>query len=245
MRFPIFHPGQDPSTMDFPKGAMFLIDKPLKWTSFDVVNKLRYRLRHYLQVKKFKVGHCGTLDPLATGLLILCCGKATKGIEELTGFNKVYTGTITLGGTTPSYDLETEVDQTFETAHINPELIEKTSTQFIGDIQQLPPIFSAIKVDGERLYKKARKGEYVEIQPRTIHISDFKISAIEMPKLSFEVACSKGTYIRSLAFDFGKALDSGGHLSSLVRTKIGDYSLENAWNLEELIEVLENASSEI
>jgi tRNA pseudouridine55 synthase len=209
-------------------GKILLIDKPLKWSSFQAVNKLKYILkRKYDLPKKFKIGHAGTLDPLATGLLIICTGKFTKSITEIQAQAKEYTGTIVLGATTPSYDLETEIDATFSTEHITDTLISETTKQFIGEIDQKPPVFSAIKKDGKRLYEHARAGEEVEIQSRKTTIHEFEITRIQLPEVDFRVTCSKGTYIRSLAFDFGLALQSGGHLSALRRTKIGDYSVEN------------------
>ena len=211
------------------EGKVLLIDKPLKWSSFQAVNKLKYILkRKYDLPKKFKIGHAGTLDPLATGLLIICTGKFTKRITEIQAQAKEYTGTIVLGATTPSYDLETEVDATFPTEHISEALIMETTKQFIGEIDQKPPVFSAIKKDGKRLYEHARAGEEVEIQSRKTTIHEFEITRIQLPEVDFRVTCSKGTYIRSLAFDFGLALQSGGHLSALRRTKIGDYSVENS-----------------
>jgi tRNA pseudouridine55 synthase len=209
-------------------GKILLIDKPLNWSSFQAVNKLKYILkRKYDLPKKFKIGHAGTLDPLATGLLIICTGKFTKSITEIQAQAKEYTGTIVLGATTPSYDLETEIDATFPTEHITDTLILETTKQFIGEIDQKPPVFSAIKKDGKRLYEHARAGEEVEIQSRKTTIHEFEITRIQLPEVDFRVTCSKGTYIRSLAFDFGLALQSGGHLSALRRTKIGDYSVEN------------------
>ena len=213
----------------FQEGQILLIDKPLTWSSFQAVNKIKYALIKNLNLpKKFKIGHAGTLDPLASGLLIICTGKFTKKISELQGQIKEYTGTITLGATTPSYDLETEINETFPTEHITDELILETTKQFIGIIDQFPPIFSAIKKDGKRLYEHARAGEEVEIQSRKVEIMEFEITRINLPEVDFRVVCSKGTYIRSLAFDFGKALNSGGHLTSLRRTKIGDFSVDNA-----------------
>src|SRR5690606_16508246 len=212
----------------FQEGQILLIDKPLTWSSFQAVNKIKYALIKNLNLpKKFKIGHAGTLDPLASGLLIICTGKFTKKISELQGQIKEYTGTITLGATTPSYDLETEINETFPTDHITDELILETTKQFIGIIDQFPPIFSAIKKDGKRLYEHARAGEEVEIQSRKVEIMEFEITRINLPEVDFRVVCSKGTYIRSLAFDFGKALNSGGHLTSLRRTKIGDFSVDN------------------
>jgi tRNA pseudouridine55 synthase len=214
---------------DFQNGQIILIDKPLIWSSFQAVNKLKYILkRKYNLPKKFKIGHAGTLDPLATGLLIICTGKFTKKITEIQAQTKEYTGTITVGATTPSYDLETEVDANFPINHIDEELIQQTAKKFIGEIDQKPPVFSAIKKDGKRLYEHARAGEEVEIQSRKTTIYEFEITRITLPEIDFRVQCSKGTYIRSLAFDFGVALKSGAHLTALRRTKIGDYSVENA-----------------
>lgn len=223
---------------EFLEGKVLLIDKPLNWTSFQAVNKIRWHIKKRFNLKKIKVGHAGTLDPLATGLLIICCGKETKNIHTYQGQVKEYTGTITLGATTPSYDLETEVDKTYATDHITEEVLHKTTQQFIGDIQQKPPIFSAIKKDGKRLYELARKGETTEIQSRTVSISKFDITNINQQKIDFRVVCSKGTYIRSLAHDFGKALNSGAHLSTLRRTKIGDFSVNNAFSVDDFIEGL-------
>ncbi|MCB0614094.1 MAG: tRNA pseudouridine(55) synthase TruB [Phaeodactylibacter sp.] len=218
---------------------MLLVDKPQGWTSFDVVNKVRYKLKHRLKVKKIKVGHAGTLDPMATGLLIICTGKFTKKLAEFQGLPKEYTGTMYLGATTPSYDAESEVEETFPIRHITPELLEQARRQFLGDIEQVPPMFSAIKVDGQPLYKKARKGIMMEIEPRPVTINEFTLTRIELPELDFLVRCSKGTYIRSLAFDFGKAVNSGAYLTALRRTRIGEFRIEDAWNLEELVEYLE------
>jgi tRNA pseudouridine55 synthase len=213
---------------DFLTGQLLLIDKPLHWTSFQAVNSLKWGIRKKFDLKKIKIGHAGTLDPLATGLLIICTGKFTKRIPELQGQTKEYTGTIALGATTPSYDLETEIDKTYATEHITDELIHTTTKKFIGVIEQVPPIFSALKKDGKRLYEFAREGKTVEIKSRQIHIFEFEITKIQLPNLHFRVSCSKGTYIRSLAHDFGKALNSGGYLSSLRRTKIGDYNVNKA-----------------
>ncbi|WP_299435118.1 tRNA pseudouridine(55) synthase TruB [uncultured Aquimarina sp.] len=213
---------------DYKDGQVLLIDKPLQWTSFQVVNKLRWLIRKNFGIKKIKVGHAGTLDPLASGLLIICTGKFTKRIQEFMGQTKEYTGTITLGATTPSYDLETEVDQTFAIDHISEDIIKATTKQFIGEIDQYPPVFSALKKDGKRLYEYAREGEKVEIAARKITINEFEITRVQLPEVDFRVVCGKGTYIRSLAHDFGKALQSGGHLSVLRRTKIGEFSVANA-----------------
>lgn len=223
---------------DFKNGQVLLIDKPLEWTSFQAVNKLRWHIKQRFKIKKIKVGHAGTLDPLATGLLIICTGKQTKEIQTYQGQEKEYTGTFTVGATTPSYDLETEIDENFPTEHITDELLNATTKQFLGEIQQKPPIFSAIKKDGKRLYELARKGETTEIQARTVTITEFEITNINLPKVDFRVVCSKGTYIRSLAYDFGKALNSGAHLSALRRTKIGDFSVDNATSIEDFIESL-------
>ena len=223
-----------PETVDdFLSGQILLINKPLGWTSFDVVRKIKNLIRIKYNLKKIKVGHAGTLDPLASGLLIVCTGKFTKRISELQGQAKIYTGDITLGGTTPSYDLETEVDKNFETSHITDELIKETTHQLTGEIYQKPPIFSALKRGGERLYEKARRGESIEIEARKVSINSFDITAIEIPKVSFEIKCSKGTYIRSIAHDFGTAIKSGGHLSKLCRTAIGNYQLANALDVDE------------
>jgi len=220
---------------DYQNGQILLVDKPLTWTSFQVVNKLRWEIKQKFNIKKIKVGHAGTLDPLATGLLILCTGKQTKNIDSYQAQTKEYTGTFTIGATTPSYDLETEINENFPTEHITEELIHNTTEQFIGEIQQKPPIFSAIKKDGKRLYELARKGETTEIKTRIVTILAFEITNIDLPKVDFKVVCSKGTYIRSLAFDFGKALHSGAHLSALRRTKIGDFSVDDALSVEEFI----------
>ena len=223
---------------DYQNGQVLLIDKPLEWTSFQVVNKLRWHIKQHFKIKKIKVGHAGTLDPLATGLLIICTGKQTKQINIYQGQVKEYTGTFTIGTTTPSYDLETEINQTFPTNHITKDLLYKTTEKFIGEIQQKPPIFSAIKKDGKRLYELARKGETTEIKARTVTISEFEITKINLPKVAFRVVCSKGTYIRSLAYDFGLALNSGAHLSALRRTKIGDFYVEKAISIENFIQKL-------
>lgn len=213
---------------DFLSGQIILIDKPLEWTSFQAVNALKWAIRKKFNLKKLKIGHAGTLDPLATGLLVICTGKFTKKIPELQGQIKEYTGTFTLGASTPSYDLETEVDQTFPTEHLTETSIRNVPNQFLGEIEQVPPVFSALKKDGKRLYELARKGEEVEVQARKIEILEFEITRIDLPEVDFRVVCSKGTYIRSLAHDFGKALDSGAYLSALRRTKIGDYNVNNA-----------------
>ncbi|MBI1223665.1 MAG: tRNA pseudouridine(55) synthase TruB [Bacteroidetes bacterium] len=224
-------------------GTSLLVNKPQGWTSFDVVNKIRSSLKHSLGLKNIKVGHAGTLDPMATGLLIICTGKSTKKLAEYQGLPKEYIGTITLGATTPSYDSETEPDAQFSTEHISEEQLESARESFLGDIEQLPPMFSAIKVDGQPLYKKARQGIMVEVAPRPVTIYEFEYTKIEMPNIEFRVKCSKGTYIRSLAFDLGKKLNSGGYLSSLCRTKIGNFKLEEAWDLEALVEHIGNLAT--
>ncbi|MCL6267540.1 tRNA pseudouridine(55) synthase TruB [Flagellimonas myxillae] len=213
---------------DFLNGQILLIDKPLEWSSFQAVNALKWAIRKKFDLKKIKIGHAGTLDPLATGLLIICTGKFTKKIPELQGQVKEYTGTFTLGATTPSYDLETEIDENYPTEHLSEELIQETRSQFKGSIEQVPPVFSALKKDGKRLYEFAREGKQVEIKSRKVEIHTFEITQINLPIVHFRVVCSKGTYIRSLAHDFGKALKSGAHLSSLRRTKIGDFNVNNA-----------------
>jgi len=228
---------------DYKSGQVLLIDKPLEWTSFQVVNKLRWKIRQTFNIKKIKVGHAGTLDPLATGLLIICTGKMTKQISTFQGQIKEYTGTIVLGSTTPSYDLETEINATFSTDHITKELVTETTKQFVGEIDQFPPIFSAIKKEGKRLYEFARAGEEVEIKSRKITIKTFEVTRFENNEVDFKVICSKGTYIRSLAYDFGKALNSGAHLSALRRTKIGDFHVDNAFTIDSFIEQLDTQQS--
>lgn len=227
------------TTEDFLNGQILLIDKPLHFTSFQAVNKLKYILINKAGLpKKFKIGHAGTLDPLASGLLLVCTGKFTKRISELQGQAKEYTGTFFIGATTPSYDLETEIDQTFETSHIDEALIHETVKQFLGEIDQVPPVFSAIKKDGIRLYEHARAGETVEIASRKTTIHEFEITRIALPEIDFRVVCSKGTYIRSLAYDFGKAMKSGSHLIVLRRTKIGEYTVDDAINVNDFEEGL-------
>lgn len=217
------------TTEDYLNGQILLIDKPLKWSSFQAVNKLKYLLINKVGLpKKFKIGHAGTLDPLATGLLLICTGKFTKRITELQGQAKEYTGTFYIGATTPSYDLETEIDETYSTSHIDEALIHETVKQFLGEIDQKPPIFSAIKKDGVRLYEHARAGETIEIESRKTTIHEFEITRIALPEIDFRIVCSKGTYIRSIAYDFGKAMHSGSHLTVLRRTKIGDYDVKDA-----------------
>ena len=220
------------TTEDYLNGQIILIDKPLHWTSFQAVNKMKYALINKVGLpKKFKIGHAGTLDPLASGLLLVCTGKFTKRITELQGQAKEYTGTFYIGATTPSYDLETEIDETFDISHINESLIHETVKQFLGEIDQKPPIFSAIKKEGVRLYDHARAGESVEIATRKTTIHEFEITRISLPEIDFRVVCSKGTYIRSLAYDFGKEMQTGSHLTALRRTKIGNYDVNNAMDV--------------
>ncbi len=221
---------------DFKNGQVLLINKPLNWTSFQVVNKIRWLIKNKFGIKKIKVGHAGTLDPLATGLLIICTGKMTKKISSFQNQTKKYTGTFLLGSTTPSFDLETKPDNTFPVDHINKDLIINATKSFIGKIKQKPPIYSAIKKDGKRLYESARIGENIEISDRDIEILNFNISKINMPHIDFEVECSKGTYIRALANDFGKKLNSGATLYKLNRTKIGEYTVNKSISIEEFTE---------
>jgi len=216
---------------NFTEGELLLVNKPYHWTSFDVVGKIRNSFKPL----KLKVGHAGTLDPLATGLLVICTGKMTKKIDDFQAQEKEYTGTMVLGATTPSYDLETEVDQTFDISHLTADSITDACKLFQGDIEQFPPAHSAVKVNGERLYEKARRGEEVELKTRKVTITEFEITRIELPEVDFRVVCSKGTYIRSLVFDFGKALNSGAYLSKLRRTRSGDFKVENAFEVMELV----------
>lgn len=222
---------------DFAAGEVLLIDKPLEWTSFDAVNRIRSMIKRHLNLK-LKVGHAGTLDPLATGLLIICTGKFTKRIEEFQAQEKEYTGVFFVGASTPSYDLEHGIDQRFPFAHITDEMIHAAARALTGDIDQVPPMFSAIKVDGKRAYELARKGEGSEIPPRRVNIREFEITGIvrkeEGIETGFRISCSKGTYIRSLARDFGKSLGSGAHLTALRRTRIGDFRIENAMTIDQL-----------
>lgn len=222
------------SIQDFADGQLLLINKPLEWTSFDVVGKLRNAFKPL----KLKVGHAGTLDPLATGLLIICTGKMTKQIDTFQAEEKEYTGTMVLGSTTPTYDLESEPEKKFETSHLTDEQIKATCAQFTGNIQQYPPAHSAIKIDGERLYEKARRGEDVELKLRNVTISEFEITRIELPEVDFRVVCSKGTYIRSLVNDFGAALNNGAYMSALRRTRSGNYRIEDAHEILELVSTI-------
>ena len=222
-------------SINIKEGELILIDKELNWTSFDVVNKIRYAIKKKFDIKKIKVGHAGTLDPLATGLLIICCGKMTKMINNFSAMNKTYSGKITIGSTTPSYDLETKPNVHYPVDHINEKLILKTAKKFVGKIFQTPPMFSAIKKDGVRLYNLARQGKEIKIDKREVSIDSFEITSFNLPEISFNVTCSKGTYIRSLAHDFGKELNSGAHLSELRRIKIGDYSVKDSVKVMDFI----------
>lgn len=226
--------------IDEKKGLTLLIDKPLTWTSFDVVSKLRYTLCKTLKKKKIKVGHAGTLDPLASGLLIICAGKATKGIDLIQNQTKEYTGTIVLGATTPSYDLETEPDARFDTSGIDHEACKNIAQELTGTYDQMPPDFSAKKIKGEKAYDIARKGEKPALKSKKVTIYEFELTRMQLPEIDFRVKCSKGTYIRSLAFDFGKKLNSGAYLGALRRTAIGDYSVNDAYTVEEAVVAIEN-----
>lgn len=225
--------------MDFQNGETLLVDKPLSWTSFNVVSKLRWHIKQKIGVKKIRVGHAGTLDPLASGLLVICTGKHTKKITSFINDHKTYTGTILLGKTTPSFDLETDFNQEFPFSHINSEMIETVRQKFLGKIEQTPPIFSAKQIDGKRAYDLARSGETPEMKAVLIEINNIVLSTIRFPEIDFEITCSKGTYIRSFANDFGKALDSGATLIALRRTKSGEFSIENAKTIEAWIEEIQ------
>lgn len=226
---------------DFKAGEVLLVKKPLNWTSFDVVNKIRYNLKRKLGIKKIKVGHAGTLDPLADGLLIVCTGKKTKSIESFMGLEKSYSGTITLGATTPSFDLETEIDQTFDISTIQEKAIKSLAEKMIGTQEQMPPIFSAKKIKGQKAYDLARKGKEVILKPKEVNISQFNITSINLPEVDFLITCSKGTYIRSIANDFGIGLNNGGYLSSLRRESIGEFTINEAFSVNEWIEIIENS----
>jgi len=225
---------------DFLKGAVLLIDKEVDWSSFDVVKKIRNLLRNKLEVKKIKVGHAGTLDPLATGLMIICTGKSTREIESYQGMPKEYDATFRLGKTTPSFDLETEVDHEYPTEHITMELIQEVADQFIGESEQVPPLFSAKKIDGKRAYEYARKGVEKELTPASITIHNLEILEYQENELKLRILCSKGTYIRALARDMGKALSSGAYMATLRRTAIGDYRVNDAMDLKKFEENLNN-----
>lgn len=229
--------------MNFQEGEVLLVDKPYGWTSFDVVNKIRWNLKQALKVKKIKVGHAGTLDPLATGLLIICTGKQTKNVETYMADEKTYTGTFLLGKTTPSFDLETEYNQTFPVDHITPELIHEVASSFIGEQTQIAPIYSAKQIDGKRAYLFARAGKEVTIKAHQITISKFTVNTERFPEIDFEIACTKGTYIRSIAQDFGQRLNAGATLIALRRTRSGTFSIDQAVSVEHWIEQI-NPSAE-
>ncbi len=231
--------------LNFKEGEIIYIDKPLKWTSFAVVNKLRYHISRKIGVKKIKVGHAGTLDPLATGVMIICTGKATKRIEEFQYHTKEYIATIKLGATTPSFDLEKEVDAEYPTEHITKELVDNTLKKFIGTIEQIPPVFSACKVDGKRAYDLARKGDEVELKAKTLVIDDIELLECNLPEIKIRVVCSKGTYIRALARDIGQALDSGAHLTGLIRTRVGEVELKDCMSVDNFEQWLNEQDIEV
>ncbi len=231
--------------MNFKAGEVLYFDKPLKWTSFAVVNKIRYHISRKLGVKKLKVGHAGTLDPLATGVMIICTGKATKRIEEFQYHTKEYIATLQLGATTPSFDLEKEIDATYPTEHITREKVEEVLKQFVGTIEQVPPVFSACKVDGKRAYDLARKGDEVELKAKTLVIDEIELLECNLPEIKIRVVCSKGTYIRALARDIGQALNSGAHLTGLIRTRVGEVKLEDCMKVEDFEEWLEKQDIEV
>lgn len=223
--------------LNITEGEVLLVNKPYRWTSFDVIGSLRGLIKHLIG-KKIKIGHAGTLDPLATGLLIVCTGKATKRIEEFMVFDKEYTGTFVLGATTPSYDMEKEVNETFPSDHITPEMIYEAAESLSGDIMQIPPMFSAIKVDGKRAYESARKDKDLGLAARPVSVPEFEITRIAMPEVDFRIVCSKGTYIRAIARDFGQALKSGAYMSALCRTRIGPHLLSDAHEVDKLKTIL-------
>ncbi len=234
-----------PEDTDFIKGVVLLIDKPIGWTSFDVVNKIRFKIKHGLKIKKIKVGHAGTLDPMATGLLLVCTGKLTKQIDLLQAEIKSYSGNMAVGATTPTYDAESQIDATYPTDHINADIIVKAKETLTGDQMQVPPIFSAIKIEGRAAYDLARKGKEVIMKSRPVTIYNFDILNSDISKLSFFVKCSKGTYVRSLVYDFGRALDSGAYMTALRREDIGDFSVLNALNMEQISDYIENVTSKL
>lgn len=231
--------------MNFIEGEVLYFNKPLTWTSFNLVAKVKYPLLRKLRIKKLKVGHAGTLDPLATGVMIICTGKATKRIEEFQYQTKEYIASIKLGATTPSYDLEKEIDATFPTEHITRELVEETLKKFIGSIEQIPPAFSACKIDGERAYELARAGKEVELKPKTLVIDEIELLECNLPEIKIRVVCSKGTYIRALARDIGEALNSGAHLTGLIRTRVGEVKLEHCMEIENFVEWLDKQEIEV
>lgn len=227
--------------MDFISGEIIAIDKPYKWTSFDAVKRLRGAIQRRLHVKKFKVGHAGTLDPLATGVLIVCTGRATRSIEAIQAGYKEYVATIKLGATTPSFDLETEIDASYPWQHITEERVKEVIPEFIGKIMQVPPAFSAVKIDGKRAYRFARKGKEVELKAKPLEIKEMELVDFSLPEITLRIVCSKGTYIRALARDLGEALDSGAHLIRLRRTRVGDIFIDNCLSIDEAIERISNA----
>ena len=231
--------------MNFKEGEVIYIDKPLRWTSFAVVNKIRYHISRKLGVKKIKVGHAGTLDPLATGVMIICTGKATKRIEEFQYHTKEYIATLQLGATTPSYDLEKEIDAVYPTEHITEEMVREVLTRFVGTIEQVPPTFSACKVDGKRAYDLARKGDEVELKPKILVIDEIELLECNLPEIKIRVVCSKGTYIRALARDIGEALQSGAHLTGLIRTRVGDVRLADCMKVEDFESWLDQQEIEV
>ena len=226
------------TTFDFEAGEVLLFDKPYEWSSFDVVNKVRYQIRNYLGKRNIKVGHAGTLDPLASGLLMICTGKATKRIEELQAGEKEYTGTFVIGASTASFDLEKPIDCHYPTDHLTSERVYEVAQSFLGDQLQVPPLFSAIKIDGRRAYKFARQQEEVEIKARPITISEFEITSLALPEVNFRIVCSKGTYIRSIARDFGERLSSGAYMSALRRRRSGAYRIENAMEVQAFVDMI-------
>lgn len=230
--------------MDYISGEILVIDKPYRWTSFDAVKRLRGAVQRRLNAKRFKVGHAGTLDPLATGVLLVCTGRATKRIAELQEGMKEYVAEITFGATTPSYDLEKEIDATYPWEHITSELIAETLPKFQGHLMQVPPVFSAVKVDGKRAYNYARKGKEVEIKAKPLEIKELEVLDWEAPKLTLRVLCSKGTYIRALARDLGEAMNSGAHLTALRRTRVGDYTIDDAMSLDQALELIKEGPVE-
>lgn len=230
--------------MDYISGEVLVIDKPYRWTSFDAVKRLRGAVQRRLNAKRFKVGHAGTLDPLATGVLLVCTGRATKRIAELQEGMKEYVAEIAFGATTPSYDLEKEIDATYPWEHITPELIAETLPKFLGHVMQVPPVFSAVKVDGKRAYNYARKGKEVEIKAKPLEIKELEVLNWEAPKLTLRVLCSKGTYIRALARDLGEAMNSGAHLTALRRTRVGDYTINDAMSLDQALELIKDGPVE-
>ncbi len=226
--------------MDFIEGEVFYVDKPLRWTSFDVVSKLRWKITKSLKIKKIKVGHAGTLDPLATGVMIICTGKSTKLIDDFQYQTKEYIATLELGATTPSFDLELPVDAVYPVKHITRDLVDQVIPSFVGEIWQTPPVYSAVKVDGKRAYDYARNGQEVELKPKLLVIDEIEVLDFSLPILKIKVVCSKGTYIRALARDIGIALNSGAHLISLQRTRIGNIRIENCWQIDPLVQQIEN-----